>query len=266
MKIARVHESAALSIALLLTKTCFASSVLCPPMPSAMTKLDNEFIKEIEHTAAEINKSVTPAKIKEITTAKATAVFSKFPKVDKMLTLQMMASTYCSMIQGSNFSDKEKLSRWDAFQARYLESVPRGPSAVPTKFPKNSDVSITNPLIENKSEVDYKKAIDKWHKGEVKSAFDDFLKLSSAGDSRAAYQLGRMYVTKSIDGGKNLAFQWFFRAANSGIPEAQHNLAVAYQDGYGVEKDEQLACLWFKQAAKQGLSESELALHGIQNC
>ena len=47
-----------------------------------------------------------------------------------------------------------------------------------------------------------------------------------------------------------------------GEANAQFNLAVCYEDGIGVEKDEQKAVEWYKKAAKQGdvKAQNNLAL------
>lgn len=48
------------------------------------------------------------------------------------------------------------------------------------------------------------------------------------------------------------AFEWFQKAAEQGLPEAQDNLAQMYINGAGAEQDFQKAFEWFTKAALQG--------------
>jgi len=42
-----------------------------------------------------------------------------------------------------------------------------------------------------------------------------------------------------------------------GHSSAQYNLAVCYENGTGVEKDEQEAVEWYKKAAEQGYASAQ---------
>jgi len=48
------------------------------------------------------------------------------------------------------------------------------------------------------------------------------------------------------------AFAWFQRASDQGFCLAQHNLAICYESGRGVGRNEALAIRWYSEAAKQG--------------
>ena len=48
--------------------------------------------------------------------------------------------------------------------------------------------------------------------------------------------------------------------AEKGHPEAQHRLAVMYQNGLGVHRNETAAAMWMKMSADQNY---ELAWHGM---
>lgn len=56
------------------------------------------------------------------------------------------------------------------------------------------------------------------------------------------------------------AAEWYRKAAEQGLSEAQNNLGVMYKDGQGVKKDYQEAVRWFQLAARQGnvLAQSNL--------
>ena len=45
---------------------------------------------------------------------------------------------------------------------------------------------------------------------------------------------------------------WYRKAADQGLPIAQHNLGVMHRDGIGVARDGRQARDWFRKAAEQG--------------
>ena len=47
------------------------------------------------------------------------------------------------------------------------------------------------------------------------------------------------------------------KMANDGVPEAQYNLGVHYENGWGVKKDLLTAREWYLRAAQGGLSIAE---------
>lgn len=53
------------------------------------------------------------------------------------------------------------------------------------------------------------------------------------------------------------AVEWYRRAAEQGLLEAQYNLGNMYADGRGVEKDEVCAVDWYWKAAEQGSVEAQ---------
>lgn len=55
------------------------------------------------------------------------------------------------------------------------------------------------------------------------------------------------------------AVEHFKIAAEQGDPIAQQNLAVMYNNGYGVEKNTELAAQWFERAG-EGQSSAKVAI------
>lgn len=53
-----------------------------------------------------------------------------------------------------------------------------------------------------------------------------------------------------------IAAEWYWRAAEQGLPLAQYRLALIYRDGIGMEKDSDKAIFWLKKAARQNLPEA----------
>ena len=48
--------------------------------------------------------------------------------------------------------------------------------------------------------------------------------------------------------------------AEQGDPQAQSNLGIAYENGYGVEKSDEKAVYWWQKAAEQGHAEAQYNL------
>jgi septal ring-binding cell division protein DamX len=57
-----------------------------------------------------------------------------------------------------------------------------------------------------------------------------------------------------------MAVHWWEKAAEQGLAEAQYNLALAYQEGAGVPRDEQMAARYYRQAAENGHSDASAAI------
>ncbi|MGV6851161.1 MAG: tetratricopeptide repeat protein [bacterium] len=59
------------------------------------------------------------------------------------------------------------------------------------------------------------------------------------------------------------AFSEFLKEAQSGMPDAQHNVAAMYYRGEGVKKDITRAYAWMTLAAQRGDNDSQAALDVI---
>jgi TPR repeat protein len=57
-----------------------------------------------------------------------------------------------------------------------------------------------------------------------------------------------------------LAFDWFSKAANQGLAEAQYHLALTYEGGRPRPRNPMEAASWFRLAAEQGLAEAQYKL------
>ena len=67
-------------------------------------------------------------------------------------------------------------------------------------------------------------------------------------------------------GNAEMAFQKYMVAASEyGRPEAQLEVARCYQNGTGVEKNEENAVVWYKKAAEQGYAEAQKKLGDCYN-
>ena len=58
------------------------------------------------------------------------------------------------------------------------------------------------------------------------------------------------------------AIEWFRKAAEQELPEAQYRLGVLHENGWGVERDAVVAAGWYRQAAERGhpLAQHDLAI------
>jgi TPR repeat protein len=70
----------------------------------------------------------------------------------------------------------------------------------------------------------------------------------------ACFYLSAILFTGKYDQPKDYkgAFDYALKAANTGMPEAQRNLAYLYEHGYGTEKDNDKAISYYTKAAKAG--------------
>jgi cell division septation protein DedD len=102
--------------------------------------------------------------------------------------------------------------------------------------------------------ADYTQAVAAFDAGEYGLALDGFGDAYNAGDSRAAYMLGRMH---HLGAGmekpdEKRAATWYRNAAIGGHVKAQNVLGFIYRDGVGVPADNVEAYVWFALAADGG--------------
>jgi hypothetical protein len=88
-------------------------------------------------------------------------LFEKYPNIDRLVTVQMMSATYCSILRDSTgLSEKDRQERWEKFQERVFSFVsPESPRATPSK-PPSSKESLKKPdKMSNKSPARPSKAV-----------------------------------------------------------------------------------------------------------
>ncbi len=89
-------------------------------MPAAVTSVNRDVSVSIDLAAGSIAK-VKAAEVGLKTDVSTKTLFDKHPNSDKLLVLQMLAATYCSILtKGSDLSTKEKEQSWSKFQDRLL--------------------------------------------------------------------------------------------------------------------------------------------------
>ena len=84
---------------------------------------------------------------------------------------------------------------------------------------------------------------------------------ASAGDARAAYDLGERYADGAgVKQDFYQAMSWFTRAATQGEASAQWKLGLGYLKGIGVPQDDVKAAAWLLRAANQAHIAAQVAL------
>jgi TPR repeat protein len=103
-----------------------------------------------------------------------------------------------------------------------------------------------------------------------KKVYELLLAAASEGDLRATYALGTWYLfgTRFTKKDTRLAMTMLLKAANGGIPDAAHDVAVSYERGVGVRKSRRLAFEYNVRAALLGDAQSfyevgRMYYHGI---
>ncbi len=89
--------------------------------------------------------------------------------------------------------------------------------------------------------------------GEFTEAFAKFKALADGGNAEAQHNLAMLYRTgKGVEKDLAASVHWFRRAADQGIPDAQYYLGYMYENGEGLRKLPQYAFVWYRKAAEQG--------------
>jgi len=77
--------------------------------------------------------------------------------------------------------------------------------------------------------------------------------ITSGKSAETLLTLGRSYqLGEGVKRNSRRAFDYFWRAANMGLAEAQYQVAVMYLEGGAVSENEDEAIKWLERAAAQG--------------
>jgi TPR repeat protein len=90
-------------------------------------------------------------------------------------------------------------------------------------------------------------------------SLSDLQASAARGDREAQLALGMRYLDARDGAPQDFAeaARWIRRAADQGLADAQYNLALLYQDGRGIRKDDFEAVRWFRRAADQNLAAAQ---------
>ena len=107
-------------------------------MPDNLTQINRDVRSDIQASVGSLG-TVKAGEVAVKTEIVAKNLFDKYPNVDKVVTIQMMAATYCPMIRDSQLSETAKQQRWECFQDKvftFLDST----------FPKHDEQSAQETL------------------------------------------------------------------------------------------------------------------------
>ncbi len=101
-------------------------------------------------------------------------------------------------------------------------------------------------------------------KGVIQSdckATEWYLKAAEMGLAQAQYAIGMMYLKgKGVKQSDQMAVKWFKEAADQGHSQAQFNLGKMYLDGNGVKQSGKQAMIWFVCVAEQENTDAQFIL------
>jgi len=89
--------------------------------------------------------------------------------------------------------------------------------------------------------------------GDVPLAVKEFRGAAMAGHADSQFNLALMYEQGiGVEKNEKEAMGWYLKAAEQGNSNAQYNVAVLYENGRGCEVNYNEAHKWYREAVKQG--------------
>ena len=105
--------------------------------------------------------------------------------------------------------------------------------------------------------ADFDAALDRIEARAFAEAVAILTPLAEAGDPAAQHELALLYLTgRGVQQDAQLAIYWLGQAAEQGFVMSQFGLGLRYMNGEGVEQDYAQALDWFILAAEQDLPEA----------
>lgn len=93
------------------------------------------------------------------------------------------------------------------------------------------------------------------------NSFEWHYRLAVNGDPDAQCHVGICYYNgDGVEKNIQTAIEWYRKAAEQGHADAQNRLGVRYDNGDGVEEDSEIAVEWFQKAAEQGHAKAQCNL------
>ena len=101
--------------------------------------------------------------------------------------------------------------------------------------------------------ADFEKGIAAYEANDLPLAYKEFLEAAEAGHPDSQFNVALMYE-KGIGVGKDekKAVVWYGKSASQGNSAAQYNLGVLYENGRGTKVDFAKANEWYRKASVQG--------------
>jgi TPR repeat protein len=100
--------------------------------------------------------------------------------------------------------------------------------------------------------------------GNYEESFPLWAALANKGDSFAQNYVGiHYYLGLGIGRNYKEAKEWFEKSAIQGLPDAQYNLAVMYENGQHVKQDYTTAAMWYSIAIELGNEKARRRMQGL---
>jgi TPR repeat protein len=96
---------------------------------------------------------------------------------------------------------------------------------------------------------------------EYGKAFKQFQVLANRGEADAQHNLAMLYrLGKGVEKNYKLSGEWFRKAADQGVVDAQYYMGHMYDVGEGVSKNKKYAFVWYRKAAEKGHGLAQINL------
>jgi TPR repeat protein len=106
--------------------------------------------------------------------------------------------------------------------------------------------------------ADYDDGVAAYERGDYATALREIRPLAEQGHADAQHNLGVMYDKGyGVPENDAEAVKWYRKAAEQGEVEAQYNLGQIYRTSEGVPQNYAKAAKWYLKAAEQGLAQAQ---------
>lgn len=134
-------------------------------------------------------------------------------------------------------------------------------TALAKPYVKIENFVLETGYIEHKIRTDFSQAVQAYNNEDYVYAARLLRVLARQGHAKAQYLLAIQYdAGLGIVANKEVAFNLYHQAADSGIQAALHNLALSYAKGLGTKKNIHKAVYWWKKAAEKGHIDAQYNL------
>ncbi len=104
----------------------------------------------------------------------------------------------------------------------------------------------------------FERGLAAYGEGDYAAAFEQWLPLAERGHVLAQYDVALMFDNgQGVPRNDAEALRWYGEAADSGHAGAQNNLGLMYAAGQGVARDDATAVAWWRKAAQQGYANAQ---------
>lgn len=99
-----------------------------------------------------------------------------------------------------------------------------------------------------------------YQRGDFETAAKLYEEAAKHGERLAEFNFAMTLFRGEAPGSKSSALKWLRKAAEQGLPQAQYNLGLLYENGEGLPRSQADATTWFRLAAGQGHTDAQVSL------